>query len=32
MWAVLARDLGRHRPMAMALKFGEKEALYVDRQ
>jgi hypothetical protein len=32
MWAELARDLGQHRPMAMTLKFGEKEALYVVKQ
>jgi hypothetical protein len=29
---VLARVLGQQRPMAMTLKFGEKEAWYVDRQ
>jgi hypothetical protein len=29
---MLARDLGQQRPMAMTLKFGEKEAWYVDRQ
>jgi hypothetical protein len=30
--AELAPDLGQQRPMAMPLKFGEKEAWYVDRQ
>jgi hypothetical protein len=30
--AELAPDLGQQRPMAMTLKFGEKEAWYVDRQ
>ena len=28
----VARDLGQQRPMAMTVKFGEKEAWYVDRQ
>jgi hypothetical protein len=29
---MLAPDLGQQRPMALTLKFGEKEAWYLDRQ